>query len=187
MRRLQAKRDSVLDRFHEVEARMGAASDGAEIARLGKEYAELKPVADAVQGLARAAAVILVGDGDPDLQDFRGLVLRARLAADGAAFAGKPVFAFAGIGRPKKFIASLEDSGALLAGSCFFPDHHPYSENEISELKAIAGEASLVTTEKDFVRMTVAQRGGIQMLKVKAMFDDPAALTRLLDSLPAWV
>src|SRR6185503_7425214 len=50
----QAKLDSVLDRFHEVEARMGAASDGAEIARLGKEYAELKPVADAVQELGRA-------------------------------------------------------------------------------------------------------------------------------------
>ncbi len=54
MRLPQAKLNSVLDRFHEVEARMGAASDGAEIARLGKEYAELKPVADAVQELGRA-------------------------------------------------------------------------------------------------------------------------------------
>ncbi len=56
MRLPQAKLDSVLDRFHEVEARMGAASEGPEIARLGKEYAELKPVADAVHGLARARA-----------------------------------------------------------------------------------------------------------------------------------
>ena len=49
----QAKLDSVLDRFHEVEARMGSASDGPEIVRLGKEYAELKPVAEAVGRLAR--------------------------------------------------------------------------------------------------------------------------------------
>jgi len=49
----QARLDQVLDRFHEVEARMGAATDGAEIVRLSKEHAELKPVADAVQGLAR--------------------------------------------------------------------------------------------------------------------------------------
>ena len=35
---------------------MGAASDGAEIVRLSKEHAELKPVADAVQGLARVRA-----------------------------------------------------------------------------------------------------------------------------------
>ncbi len=35
---------------------MGAASDGQEIVRLSKEHAELKPVADAVTGLARARA-----------------------------------------------------------------------------------------------------------------------------------
>jgi peptide chain release factor 1 len=52
----QAKLDQVLDRFHEVEARMSAASGGAEIVKLGKEYAELKPVADAVEALAKARA-----------------------------------------------------------------------------------------------------------------------------------
>ena len=52
----QAKLQSVLDRFHEVEARMGAASDGAEIVRLSKEHAELRPVAHAVEELARARA-----------------------------------------------------------------------------------------------------------------------------------
>jgi peptide chain release factor 1 len=50
----QARLDQVLDRFREIEARMGAAADGAEIVRLSKEHAELKPVADAVQTLARA-------------------------------------------------------------------------------------------------------------------------------------
>jgi peptide chain release factor 1 len=53
MRLPQAKLDQVLDRFHQVEARMGAAADGAEIVRLSKEHAELKPVADAVQTLSR--------------------------------------------------------------------------------------------------------------------------------------
>ncbi|HUO23925.1 MAG TPA: peptide chain release factor 1 [Caulobacteraceae bacterium] len=56
MRLPQAKLDQVLDRFHQVEARMGAASDGNEIVRLGKEYAELKPVADAVAALSRVRA-----------------------------------------------------------------------------------------------------------------------------------
>jgi peptide chain release factor 1 len=50
----QAKLNSVIDRFHEVEARMSAASDGQEIVRLSKEHAELKPVADAAGALARA-------------------------------------------------------------------------------------------------------------------------------------
>ena len=52
----QARLEQVLDRFREVEARMGAATDGQEIVRLSKEHAELKPVADAVAGLARARA-----------------------------------------------------------------------------------------------------------------------------------
>ena len=43
---------------------MGAASDGAEIVRLSKEHAELKPVADAVQTLQRARAEL------PDLEDM---------------------------------------------------------------------------------------------------------------------
>ena len=45
MRLPQARLDQVLARFQEVEARMSAASEGAEVVRLGKEYAELRPVA----------------------------------------------------------------------------------------------------------------------------------------------
>ena len=56
MRLPQARLDQVLDRFHQVEARMGSGADGAEIVRLSKEHAELKPVADAVQALGRARA-----------------------------------------------------------------------------------------------------------------------------------
>jgi tetraacyldisaccharide 4'-kinase len=134
------------------------------------------------QGLARADAVVLVGDGGPDLGHFRGPVLRARLKADGAALAGKNVFAFAGIGRPEKFVASLEDSGANITGSCFFDDHHPYAEDEILQLKMVAGDSTLVTTEKDFVRLTTAQREGIRVLKVAAAFDERAAMEGLLDT-----
>ena len=135
----------------------------------------------AAQGLSRADAVILMADGAPDLPGFSGPVLRAHLAVDGEGFAGKPVFAFAGIGRPEKFVASLEASGAEVVGSCFFDDHHPYTDEEVAQLKAIAGTAQLITTEKDFVRLTVAQREGIRLLKAAARFDDPAALDRLLD------
>ncbi len=53
MRLPQARLDQVLDRFHEVESRMGSASEGPEIVRLAKEHSELKPVADAVAALAR--------------------------------------------------------------------------------------------------------------------------------------
>jgi len=68
----QAKLQSVLDRFHEVEARMGAASDGAEIVRLSKEHAEIRPVAEAVERLTRARSEAreleeMAGAGDADM------------------------------------------------------------------------------------------------------------------------
>ena len=62
----------MLDRYREVEARMGAASDGAEIVRLSKEHAELRPVAEAVQSLARARAELpeleeMLASGDAEM------------------------------------------------------------------------------------------------------------------------
>jgi peptide chain release factor 1 len=72
----------MLDRFHQVEARMGAASDGAEIVRLAKEHAEIKPVADAVSTLLKARAERpeleeMARSGDADLQDMAREELRA--------------------------------------------------------------------------------------------------------------
>jgi peptide chain release factor 1 len=49
----KARLDQVLARFQEVEARMSAATDGAEVVRLGKEYAELRPVAEAAERLTK--------------------------------------------------------------------------------------------------------------------------------------
>jgi len=74
----QARLDQVLDRFREIEARMGAATEGSEIVRLSKEHAELKPVVDAVMTLARTwdeapELEEMVASGDPDM---------ARLARD---------------------------------------------------------------------------------------------------------
>jgi len=51
MRLPKARLEQVLARFHEVEARMSAATDGAELVKLGKEHAELKPVAEAAERL----------------------------------------------------------------------------------------------------------------------------------------
>ena len=69
----QARLDQLLDRFHQVEARMGAATDGAEIVKLAKEHAELKPVADAIASLAKARAERpeledMLDSGDPELK-----------------------------------------------------------------------------------------------------------------------
>lgn len=56
----------------------------------------------------------------------------------------------AGIAKPKYFIDYLNSGKDKVL---IYPDHHNFSEQEISELNATAQDRILVTTEKDFVRL----------------------------------
>jgi len=46
----------VVERFEHIEARMGATTDGEEIVKLGKDYAELRPVVEGVRKLQSVRA-----------------------------------------------------------------------------------------------------------------------------------
>jgi tetraacyldisaccharide 4'-kinase len=137
-----------------------------------------EPVA---QGLKRADAVIVMGKGNPDLAGYAGPVLRASLQPLANDLAGRAVFAFAGIGRPQKFFDTLAAIGAIIKGTSSFDDHHVYRADDLAQLRHEAKGALLVTTEKDFVRLTPQQRQGVEALAVQARFDDPAALAALLE------
>jgi tetraacyldisaccharide 4'-kinase len=67
----------------------------------------------------------------------------------------KPLLAFAGIGRPEKFFATLRDAGLDVVATRAFPDHHAYSATEIEGLLDEANQSglTLVTTQKDSVRI----------------------------------
>ncbi len=139
-----------------------------------------EPVA---RGLARADAVILSGDFRYALS-FTGPVLRSHIVPeDDEGLSGARVFAFAGIGEPDRFFDTLKALGANVAGSRDFPDHHLFSTHEIAALREAASEkdARLITTEKDFVRLSETQREGIAPLRIRAVFDDEDALEALLD------
>ena len=137
------------------------------------------PLRETVRGgLARANAVVAFGGSA--LKDFSVPVLTARLDADSKNFAGKRVFAFSGIGRPEKFVTSLKAAGAIVTGVQFFGDHHPYSPAEIAALGRQAKDAILVTTEKDLARLSPQERQRVAVLTVRAVFEDPALLDRLL-------
>jgi len=130
-------------------------------------------------GLARADAVVLVGPGAPALPGHCGPVLRASLVPQGGEqLMGRKVVAFAGIGRPEKFFATLRALKVDLAATKTFPDHHRFTAVEISALKAKAKQegAMLVTTEKDFVRLASTDRDNIAALAVTAQFESAEAL-----------
>ena len=144
------------------------------------------------RGLARADAVILLGADARGAVGF-GLdpalpVLRAALRpVAGERLAGRRLLAFAGIGRPEKFFATLRTLGVDLVGTRSFPDHHPYRTAEIDRLLRAADQAQahLITTTKDIVRMPAAVRQAIDVLEVKIHWADPDALAELLGPVAA--
>ncbi len=137
------------------------------------------------QGLVRADAVVLVGHGLPDLPGYRGAAIRAHLSPTLSPPANARVIAFAGIGRPEKFFSTLRTLGADVVECHAFADHHPYTYDEISRLKADASKtgAVLMTTEKDYVRLNEEERAGVLTLPVRAVFAVPEELERLLDGI----
>ncbi len=131
------------------------------------------------RGLARTDAVILVGDGVPDLP-YAGPVFRARVVpkAGAANWRGRPLVAFAGIGRPEKFFTTLRSLGADLRSTHAFADHHRYAQAELCALAQEAGEsAALVTTEKDYVRLPPDWQKRVETLPVVLRFEAPDAVT----------
>jgi tetraacyldisaccharide 4'-kinase len=135
------------------------------------------------QGIARADAVVLVGDGLSPLQGYRGPVMHAHVLPAISLPADTRVIAFAGIGRPAKFFSTLRAAGAELVECHTFGDHHPYTPEEIFRLKAKASGAGavLMTTEKDLVRLNERDRAGVQALPIRAVFDEPEEMERFLD------
>jgi tetraacyldisaccharide 4'-kinase len=69
---------------------------------------------------------------------------------------GLRAFAFCGLGDPESFIRLLSSNGCAPAGHRFFPDHHPYTDDDVRTLHADAATAGadvFVTTEKDWVKL----------------------------------
>ena len=138
------------------------------------------------QGLARADAIVLMGDGAPPLPPFAGPMLRARLMPTAPeSLRGRDVVAFAGIGRPDKFFEMLRGIGANVVAAQSFPDHHRFSAFDLAALNTAAEKtgALLVTTQKDFVRLDPKARKNIVPVPVHAAFADEMALAALLDKL----
>jgi tetraacyldisaccharide 4'-kinase len=114
----------------------------------------------------RADAVLMIGEGAPPASALEAAIAQRNLplyrgrmvpdAAGVAALADKRVLAFAGIGDPGKFFASLAASGIKAAATRGFPDHHRFTRAEAHALCEDAERAglTLVTTEKDLARMT---------------------------------
>lgn len=135
-------------------------------------------------GLKRADGFILIGedlrDIEPSLPDKP--LFRAHFKPTAKIDKKAKYIAFAGLGYPQKFFNTLRDLvGEHLLETVSFPDHHPYTKNDLQALrdKALELGATLITTEKDAARLSETD-DDIEVLPVEMEWQDKGALTAFL-------
>ncbi|MBV0892446.1 tetraacyldisaccharide 4'-kinase [Paracoccus sp. Z118] len=144
-------------------------------------------------GLSRADLVLTIGPPQtqqaftarwPSLPVPR-LTGRLETLRMGMDWKGLRALAFAGIGHPEKFFASLAAEGAEIVRAEALADHQPFSPRLLTRLETESKMlgAQLVTTEKDAARLPNAFRGKVLVLPVRLKIDDPAALDERLAAL----
>ena len=77
--------------------------------------------------------------------------------------------AFAGIGYPKKFFDSLKNVVARRG----FADHYQYTNDDLQKLIALADKknAKLITTEKDWVRLSPEMQETVKYAKLETVIE----------------
>ncbi len=150
------------------------------------------PLREAVgRGLARADAIIELSSGGlGEAADFGRNelpVLAAHLepVPGTEVQPGQKVVAFAGIGRPEKFFATLQALGYDIVARHTFDDHHDFSTDEIMRIveQAAGLGARPMTTTKDATRLSPEARMMTDVLAIRVEFADAAALDALLSPL----
>ena len=130
-------------------------------------------------GLASLDIVFINGDDEHELTaaiDGRVPIMTGTVVADQTIIADlgeTPLLAFAGIARPQRFFRTIEKFGGVIVQSLAFADHHLYTQSDLTRLQedSIRLGASLITTQKDWVRLPAEWRERISFMPITMQTD----------------
>ena len=94
-------------------------------------------------------------------------------------FRNKKITAFAGIGNPLNFFELLKENKLDIIKTFTFADHHNYSKKDF-EIINKEKTNTLVTTEKDFYRMTDEQKKNCDYVEVELEIENKEELKKLI-------
>ena len=96
----------------------------------------------------------------------------------------KKYIIFSGIGNPQNFNKLLQKNKFNIVEEIIFPDHMNYSVNNIESLTKRSKElnAELITTEKDYVKISKIRATNIKFLKIELNLIDEENLISFLKS-----
>jgi tetraacyldisaccharide 4'-kinase len=148
-------------------------------------------------GALKRAAVLVLREEDADLElelKRRGIEKTIWWIKRSILLPEKPgkVVAFCGIARPDEFFRLLQMPDREVVAQEAFRDHHRYDETDMQQLIRLAqghGAHAFLTTEKDFVRLSSAQKellasvAPIRVAKLETVLVDEAAVLHHLETL----
>ena len=81
---------------------------------------------------------------------------------------------FCGIGNPEEFENTLNKYKFKVSKKFIFPDHHNYTNEDLKKIKKIAlkNKLEIITTEKDYKRLTNNNRKNVKYLKVELKIEN---------------
>jgi len=122
-------------------------------------------------------AVMIDEDGDSHLQSRRVIkkyfdqekIFNVKVKYKLIGSNKKKYIAFCGIAHPDNFFTTLAKQNIKLIDKINYPDHYNYTEKDLQKLFSQAKESKvgLITTEKDFVRLSEEHRKKISYLKME--------------------
>ncbi|WP_075522549.1 tetraacyldisaccharide 4'-kinase [Candidatus Pelagibacter communis] len=86
-------------------------------------------------------------------------------------FKDRQLIAFAGIGNPSNFFDLLKEHNLNIKKTYSFPDHYKYNDNDFEKLK-YDNSTKIITTEKDYFRMSKTQKNKCDYVEVDLKIDN---------------